>query len=406
MRRLYQKIYLTIIGSLALVVLVTGAMWRMGVENAPGIDIAREFVMAALPPADTPPAVQQRALDGLARRADIDIALFDAGFRELAAAGAPIPPPRARERWGFGSGGLMVINLPDRRWLAVRAHRPHHHPAFGIILFIGGIALVVALAAYPVVRGLTRRLERLQTGVEQLGAGDLAARVKVTGRDEVARLADSFNRAAARIEELVGAHRLLLANASHELRTPLSRIRLGLELLEQNNDPKYKAQIAQDIAELDQMIEEILLASRLDAQPTLQAREDIDLLALAAEEGARYDNCSVSGIPLLVRGDARLLRRLIRNLLENARRHGEPPFEVTLRREGALAVLEVSDHGPGVRPDARGQVFTPFFRLGQDATGTGLGLALVRRIARIHGGDAVVADGPRACFRVTIPMGG
>ena len=112
----------------------------------------------------------------------------------------------------------------------MRPHLPRRHPAFGIVLFLGVIALVVALTAYPVVRGLTRRLERLQGAVETLGSGDLRRGAKVEGRDEVARLAESFNRAAARIEELVGAHRLLLANASHELRTPLSRIRLGLEL--------------------------------------------------------------------------------------------------------------------------------------------------------------------------------
>jgi signal transduction histidine kinase len=136
----------------------------------------------------------------------------------------------------------------------------------------------------------------------------------------------------------------------------------------------------------------------------LQTQEGVDLLALAAEEGAHYAHCSVEGIPVVVRGDPRLLRRLIRNLLENARRHGRPPVEVTVRRDTGLAVLEVRDHGPGVREDAREQVFTPFFRLAPDTAGAGLGLALVRRIARVHGGDAVVADANRACFRVTIPV--
>ena len=159
------------------------------------------------------------------------------------------------------------------------------------MLFLGVIALAVAVCAYPVVRGLTRRLERLQAGVETLGAGNLAARVKVEGSDEVARLAESFNRAAARIEELVGAHRMLLANASHELRTPLSRIRLGLELFEQTGRSEYKAELTRDIAELDLLIDEILLASRLDAVAALGTAEEIDLLALAAEECARYEDC-------------------------------------------------------------------------------------------------------------------
>jgi signal transduction histidine kinase len=258
-----------------------------------------------------------------------------------------------------------------------------------------------------VVRGLTRRLERLQQGVETLGAGNLSARVKVEGRDEVARLAESFNRAAARIEELVGSHRMLLANASHELRTPLSRIRLGLELLQQTGDPKYRAELTRDIAELDLLLDEILLASRLDAVAALDTREEIDLLALAAEECAHYDECSLEGAALKVRGDPRLLRRLVRNLLENAKRYGKPPVRVALRREGPWAVLDVVDAGAGIPASERERVFTPFHRLGGALAGegTGLGLSLVRQIARLHGGDAVVAPRPDApsCFRVTLP---
>ena len=197
----------------------------------------------------------------------------------------------------------------------------------------------MALAAYPVVRGLTRRLERLQAGVDTLGAGNLAARVKVEGKDEVARLAESFNRAAARIEELMGAHRMLLANASHELRTPLSRIRLGIDLLQQTHDPKYQAALESDVAELDLMIDEILLTSRLGAVQKPQLEESIDLLALAAEEGARYDDCAVEGEALTVRGERRLLARLIRNLLDNASHHGMPPLRVVVRREATAPSL-------------------------------------------------------------------
>ena len=105
----------------------------------------------------------------------------------------------------------------------------------------------------------------------------------------MARLAESFNRAAGRIEDLVNMHRMLLANASHELRTPLSRLRMGFELYEQKQDPKRKAQLQRDIAELDLLIDEILLASRLETVRALQGTEEVDLLALAAEEAARYD---------------------------------------------------------------------------------------------------------------------
>src|SRR6266436_5722454 len=112
------------------------------------------------------------------------------------------------------------------------------------------LALAVGVGAYPVVRRLTRRLERLQQGVESLGAGDLGVRVQVEGADEIGRLAESFNRAAARIEDLVGSHKALLANASHELRTPLARIRMAIELMKQSADPARKRELEQDIAEL------------------------------------------------------------------------------------------------------------------------------------------------------------
>jgi two-component system, OmpR family, sensor histidine kinase RstB len=410
MKRLYQKIYLTIVASLVLVVLVAGAVWRFGAETSPAnyaFEVAGELAAASLPPADAPRLAQQQAIERLAQHLGTDVALFDETLLPIAGTGRPLRPPRRGiGGWIYGRGGpVWNVPLPDGRWLVVRAPGRHPPPVIRLIVFLGIIALIVGLAAYPVVRGLTRRLERLQTGVETLGAGNLGARVTVKGRDEVARLAESFNAAAARIEELVGAHRLLLANASHELRTPLSRIRVALELFQKSGDPRYKAELERDIAELDALIDEILLASRLDATATLQTSEDIDLLALAAEECARYDDCTLDGTAVTVRGDRRLLQRMVRNLLENAQRHGAPPVRVAVRRELAGAVLEVTDAGRGVPEAERERVFTPFHRIGEDGKGTGLGLSLVRQIARLHGGDAVVT--PRAeaasCFRVSLP---
>jgi signal transduction histidine kinase len=395
MSRLYKQLYLTIIASLLLVVLVAGALWRFapnpGPEH-PAFEMAGELAAALLPAADAGDAAQQQAIERLHKRLKLDLALFDARLRPIAAAGRPVPPPRREVGgWLYGRGGpSWAIRLPDERWIVARAPGRHRPSVLGIVAFLGGIALAVAVCAYPLVRRLTRRLERLQAGVEQLGAGDLAARVKVEGKDEVARLAESFNRAATRIEQLVGSHKLLLANASHELRTPLSRIRLGVELLKESADPKRKRDLERDIAELDQLIDEILLSSRLDSVKGLGRQEEVDLLALAAEEGARYEQCSVTGQPVIVQGDRSLLRRMMRNLIENAQRHGAPPIEVDVRRDGANAAVTVSDHGAGVAPSERENVFSPFFRIAgsRTASGAGLGLALVRQIARQHGGDA------------------
>lgn len=415
MRRLYQKIYLVFIASLLAVLAIAALFWRVGPPNSSYshvLQMASELAMAALPPSDAPPSVQQQALERLGRRLHADIALFDSRLAPIAAVGHPLPRPT-----GVGeSGGWLLgegmpawgFRLPDARWIVARGPVPPRGPLSGLLFFLAAMAIAIAVFAYPVVRGLTKRIERLQAGVETLGAGNLATRVAIEGRDEVARLAASFNRAAARIEELVGAHRLLLANASHELRTPLSRIRLGIELYESSPNPKIKAALARDIAELDDLIEEILLASRLDITPTMAATEDVDLLALVAEECARYDGCTLDGEPIGLQGDARLLRRLVRNLLDNAKRHGRPPVRVEIRRDGAQAILSVSDAGDGIPPSERERVFLPFYRLGGDRKGTGLGLALVRQIAQLHGGTAMVSPRPGvpSCIVVALPIQG
>jgi signal transduction histidine kinase len=416
MRKLYLRIYLAVLVSLAAFALASGVFWRQFGSAGPAehaFEVAGVLAQNALPSFDAPKSEQQAALERLAANLDANVALFAPDRSLLAAVGEPVPPPQlARDRGGWlrswRAPPAWAVPLPDGRWLVARVLRERRHPGLSLFVTLALIALAVAVGAYPVVRRLTRRLERLQAGVESLGAGDLTARVKVEGDDEVARLAESFNRAAGRIEELVGAHQGLLANASHELRTPLARIRMTVELMKQSADPKRKRDLEQDIAELDALIDEILLASRLSAVTEPHADEDVDLLALATEECARYDEVELDGRPVTVRGDARMLRRMIRNLLENARRHGIPPIEVGLGVKGTITELSVCDRGPGVPDAERDAVFLPFHRLVGDGerAGSGLGLALVRQIARRHRGDArcEARQEPGSCFVVTLPV--
>lgn len=295
---------------------------------------------------------------------------------------------------------LFDPDVPSHSW---------EHLLLHWLLPLGLLALVLAVAAYPMVRRITGRLERLRSRVDALGHGELDARVEVEGRDEVADLARSFNRAAERIEQLVAAQRRLLAGASHELRSPIARLRMALELLPAEGRPELRGQIARDIAELDELIGELLLASRLDSREGLPPAEDVDLLGLLAEEAAR-EGVEVEGEPVVIQGDSRMLRRLIRNLLENARRHGggSQVEASVVRLEHAAARLRVADRGPGVPEAERERIFEPFYRsaaaLQSPDGGVGLGLALVRQIARHHHGEArcLPREGGGTCFEVDL----
>ena len=414
-RRLYLQIYLTTIASLVAVAVLSGVLWGIFGGNQitrEAMEIGGRVAQSALPPADAPVAVQRAAVERLGRELDIDITLFDRQRQLIAASGRPGPPPSdsmEHSSWHRGRGGpVSTLRLPDERWLVVdlARHNPGR-PLLNLVLFLGGVALCVALIAYPFVRRLTRRLERLQKGVERIGAGDLSARVEVAGRDEVARLAESFNEAAEKIEKLVDAHRLLLINASHELRTPISRIWLGVEMLKKGDDPARRAALEQDIAELDALIDEILLMSRLDAGVHTDLSQKVDLVALAAEECARYEDCAVSGGAPEIAGNPDLLRRMIRNLLENARKYGAPPISVAFEVADRAISMTVSDGGAGIAEAEREKVFQPFYRAAdkQNVKGYGLGLPLVRQIAEAHGGSAAVVaeEAAGSAIRITLP---
>ncbi len=270
-------------------------------------------------------------------------------------------------------------------------------------------ALVVGAVTLPLMHHLTRRLQRLQRAVQALGNLDLGARVAVEGKDEVAALAVAFNQAAERIEALVRSHKSLLAYTSHELRTPLTRLRMTLEQLEHDQPGGDAARLRgraledarRDLAELDRLIGSILLFSRLDAGATHSLQiEEVDVLAVAAEEAARED-IEASGDWVRMRADERLLRHGIRNLLSNARKHaGGDGAQLQVQRTAQGVRVVVRDRGPGVPLAQAEHIFEPFIRLGGRAEGSGLGLALVRRIARLHGGDARYEPNPGggACF--------
>lgn len=318
--------------------------------------------------------------------------------------------------------GALVWHLfgvvPMRAGVGVRMHGFFMHDARSLGLLLT-VATVIGLGAYPVIARITRRLEALRRSVDAWGAGDSGRRADVSGDDEIAAVAASFNAAADRADQALAAQRTLLAHASHELRSPLARLALAVEMAVGGGAAGPTTPAGREIAELDALVGEILLSSRLDHGPDLSERERVDCLALAAEEAARLSipmrDVPPDAGPFEVMGSARLLRRLIRNLLENAVKHGGPPVEIALTHAGAagapLIRIAVSDHGPGIPAAIAVRVFEPFFRpqgVGEDAGSWGLGLSLVRQIATRHGGRATctATEGGGTTFVVELPASG
>ena len=407
-KKLYVRIWLAVLLAVAVLTFLVGWAWRLTAEpplrdvvirNEAGQIIGNGHARMMRPP-----------------HASLGARLSEEADDEL---------PSFSLRKQLGNGPEFLVQMNDGQTMHMHMPRPPQspwsRPPFGFFWTLALVGIAVALATYPIIRKLTRRLELLQNGVEKWGEGNLSIRVPDSGQDEVAFLARQFNHAAERIETLVKSHesllasqKSLLANASHELRSPLTRIRMGLELMGAPSSAAFKNEISRNITELDQLIEEILLASRLDAcEADLGTIESVDLIGLVAEECARVDaelevdSAGVAELP--VQGVTKLLRRAVRNLLENARRYGAGDVTVTLSKTPGQAVIRVCDCGAGVPEASRERIFEPFYRL-PGATerdgGVGLGLALVKSIVIRHEGTVFCENRPEggACFVVQLPL--
>lgn len=434
-RKLYFRIWLAVVLAIAVLTLAVGTVWRLTMEPPLRHVVLRNSTgdvlgAAALRPRVEPAQAQWHSADADNEGEGDKDSHHGPGSDDALEHHAP---PVGQ----FGRGPEFLVQMDNGQLLHVHMPRPASRPWMGSMGYASAlclVALAVALGTYPVVRRLTRRLENLQASVEAWGDGNLGVRALVDGDDEAAFLARRFNHAAQRVEALVQARdallasqKSLLANASHELRSPLARLRMGLELLEGGgNREALRDELERNISELDQLIGEILLASRLDAkQADLGAVEVLDLVPLCAQEcahtGARLD-CTDTA--LTMQGVPKLLRRAVRNLLENAVRHGRSP-DADAARAPVPAVLElrhgvhagaavvriaVIDAGPGVPPEHQERVFEPFYRLpgvSETSGGAGLGLALVKSIAERHGGTVQCSNNPQggARFEITLPAG-
>ena len=445
-RRLYTRIYLHFLLVLVVVAIATSFVfatsaqveWRRNAIT----HLCRHVATLAASHLDDRPRLD-RLLGRLASELAIDVTVFDPSGKQLAVYGespANLPPERLAEalvqpvhlhRATFAAAPMRREPFgPPLGVIALSARRSLHDlrvPILTVLVVLG----IAALATLPLARRISRPIEALTAASKRLGEGDLAYRVPIPeaarGKDEVTRLAVAWNQMAERVETLVRGHKDLLANVSHELRSPLARVRVALALVPRTDESQRRLEdVEGDIADLDRLIDDVLMASRLEAGGLPISLSELDVAALLEPlaERARAD-ARLAGGPVRVEapaglrlvGDAALLRRALWNLVDNAAKYGVPPLLLRAEAVGEQVRLSVVDAGPGIPAGERERVVEAFYRAERARTpgqagasrGVGLGLTIADRIASAHQGVLRVEAGPDGrgcCMTLELPSMG
>jgi two-component system osmolarity sensor histidine kinase EnvZ len=274
------------------------------------------------------------------------------------------------------------------------------------------IAGALIIAAFLFARYLARPLRDLGVTVERIGRGETPAPLPEHGPSEIVTLNRGVNRMMASLRQLEHDRAVLLAGVSHDLRTPLARLRLGIEM--EARDEATRAGMVDDIEEMDRIIGQFLEFARTNENAATEVCDANEIVRACIERSARAGNdvrfapAPLPQVPL--RPTA--FSRLVANLVDNAVAYGAPPVEVTTRVADGRIVLDIADRGPGIAPGEVERLKQPFTRASAARTdaggiaGAGLGLAIVDRIARLHGGsfDLLPRDGGGTVARVTLPV--
>jgi two-component system osmolarity sensor histidine kinase EnvZ len=302
-----------------------------------------------------------------------------------------------------GAGYWIGFPLPPRPQVADEPWRP----IVWSLLVVGALLA----AAYGFARYLARPLRDLNAAVERVGRGESPPPLPESGASEIANLNRGFNRMTANLRQLEQDRALLLAGVSHDLRTPLARLRIGVEMAAK--DEPTRAGMVGDIEEMDRIIGQFLEFARTGEEAAQERRDPNAIVAACVERCTRAgrDVRFAPGPcpPVALRPTA--FSRLVANLVDNALAYGAPPVEVTTAVAGGKFTLDVADRGPGIAPADVERLKQPFTRASASRTnaagvaGAGLGLAIVDRIARLHGGsfDLLPRDGGGTLARVTLP---
>ena len=286
--------------------------------------------------------------------------------------------------------GFWVSFTIDEDDYWVMLPRERFEPPFGLEWLGGGLALLgLALAgAWLIASALSRPLGAIAAAAREVGRGELPAPLAETGPREMRTVSVAFNRMAGDLAAMERERATVLAGISHDLRTPLSRLRLAIEM--SGADRATAEGMGTDVEEMDQVIGQFLAFARGEDEPLVEG--DLNTLMAEIVEGYRKREQTISftsGNLSTLRFAPMAVRRAVTNLIDNALRYAGGTIEVGTRRDGALALIEVMDRGPGVPPSELERLKRPFTRLNEARSGrggAGLGLAIVERIARTHGG--------------------
>jgi two-component system osmolarity sensor histidine kinase EnvZ len=295
------------------------------------------------------------------------------------------------------------VHLPRSR---IERNEPLRWIGWGLV-----VLLLAGGGAYFIVSFINRPLRELTRATAQMARGRTPQPVTEKGPAEINSLARAFNHLADDLKRLDDERALLLAGVSHDLRTPLSRIRLGIEMMDDKGDPSLRTGLVQDVEDIDAAIGQFLEFARLRDAESAVPRSDLN--ALVEHVVARYGQagkairCQVSPVPPMpLRPLA--IQRLLGNLIDNALRYGNGEVEIATGHEQRTAFVEVCDRGPGIPAEQAEHMLQPFTRLdtARGGSGTGLGLAIVDRVATLHGGrvSLLPREGGGLRARVELPI--
>ncbi|MGB5688871.1 MAG: ATP-binding protein, partial [Woeseiaceae bacterium] len=326
------------------------------------------------------------------------------------------PSPRfsnSPDAWADELAGVDFANLDNHDFLRIRqggyqivVSTPRisdvpQGPA--LIPLVLGLGLFFLLIAYAAVTWLFRPIKAIRTGAEHIGRGNFDFRISNIRSDQLGDLAQDINKMAGDVENMLDAKRALLLGISHELRTPLSRMRLGLEFLD---DADNAEQLRAEIIEMEKIVSSLLEAERLNSRHAQLARTEVvigelitDMLSSFFSRDLNRITVALPDEPIVAFVDAARVTLLLKNIIANALRYSQPEdglVELAVLTADGDLVMTITDHGPGLSKDQAEHLGEPFYRADQSRArqsgGTGLGLYLATLVAQAHGGSLRLLD--------------